>query len=292
MRGILHGLCAGLALLFGLGAPASALTILLTNDDGFHAPGILAMQGALRDAGHRVIVVAPRTDQSGSSVKITTTAFALKQEAPDVWVVDGSPADSVWVGLRRVLRDAPPDLVVSGGNRGQNLGAVTNLSGTVGAAVMAALNDVPAIAVSVGIDLAEAAAGFPSTAAAYPAAGAFTAQLVARLAASRNDGPLLPPRTVLNVNYPARPAADVRPARWTRLGAELGYAADYVDGDGADTVKLAFGPDPNPYAANNPHDTARFAAGHVTVTVLQADWLAPRAVRVETMRRVGDLVRP
>lgn len=292
MRGFLHALCVGLVLLLGSGSPASALTLLLTNDDGFQAPGLQAMQAALREAGHRVIVVAPRLDQSGSSVKITTTPLALKQEAPDVWVVDGSPADAVWVGLRRVLRETPPDLVVSGSNRGQNLGAVSNLSGTVGAAVMAALNDVPAIAVSVGIDFAEAEAGFPSTVAAYPAAGAFTAKLVARLAGARGDGALLPPRTVLNVNYPARPPAEVRPARWTRLGPEFGYAADYADGESPGTVKLALGPDPNRYAEKDAHDTARFAAGHVTVTVLQADWLAPRAVRLDAMRRVGDLVRP
>lgn len=290
MREILRGICLGLVLLAGaLPAGARELTILLSNDDGFEAPGLAAMRAALQGAGHRVVVVAPREDQSGSSVKITTSPLAFRQEAPDVWVVDGSPADAVWVGLRRVLRDSPPDIVVTGSNRGQNVGAVTNLSGTVGAAVIGALNDVPAIAVSVGLNFSEAKEGFPSTVAAYPEAARFTVRLIAKLAAQTAE--LLPPRTLLNVNYPALAPAAIKGARWARLGREFGYDIDYRDGEAPGTVKLALGPETTAYPPGAQSDTARFAAGYITVSVLDADWLAPRATRVDAMRRVGDLVR-
>ncbi len=270
---------------------ARELNILLANDDGFAAPGLVALRTALQAAGHHVTVVAPRTDQSGSSVKVSTTPIALKEESPGVWVVDGSPADAVWVGLQRVFKQAPPDLVISGANRGQNLGAVSNLSGTVGAAVMAAMNDVPAIAVSVGIDFKEAAQGFPSTLAAYPGAAQFVVGLVARLSAQPARKSLLPARTLLNVNYPALLPAAVKGARWAELGRGFGYTVAYREGDAADTLKLAFGPDARQYPPGEHADTARFAAGYITLSLLDTSWQAPRGARAEAAARVGDLVR-
>ncbi len=271
---------------------ARELNILLANDDGFEAPGLVAVRAALQAAGHHVTVVAPRTDQSGSSVKISTAQMAVKEESPGVWVVDGSPADAVWVGLRRVFKQAPPDLVISGANRGQNLGAVSNLSGTVGAAVMAAMNDVPAIAVSVGIDFTEAAQGFPSTLAAYPGAAQFVVGLVARLSAQPIRKKLLPARTLLNVNYPAMLPQAIKGARWADLGRGFGYTAAYREGDAAGTVKLALGPDTTKYPSGSRTDTARFAAGFVTLSLLDTSWLAARDARVDAAARVGDLAKP
>jgi 5'/3'-nucleotidase SurE len=271
---------------------ARELNILLANDDGFEAPGLVAVRTALQAAGHHVTVVAPRTDQSGSSVKISTAQIAVKEESPGVWVVDGSPADAVWVGLQRVFKQAPPDLVISGANRGQNLGAVSNLSGTVGAAVMAAMNDVPAIAVSVGIDFKEAAEGFPSTLAAYPGAAEFIVGLVARLSAQPPRKKLLPAQTLLNVNYPALLPKAIKGARWADLGRGFGYAAAYREGDAPDTVKLAFGPDATKYTKDSRADTARFATGYITLSLLDTSWLAPRDVRADAAARLGNFVKP
>ena len=271
---------------------ARELNILLANDDGFEAPGLVAVRAALQAAGHHVTVVAPRTDQSGSSVKITTAQMALKEEAPGVWVVDGSPADAVWVGLHRVFKQAPPDLVISGANRGQNLGAVSNLSGTVGGAVMAAMNDVPAIAVSVGIDFKEAAQGFPSTLAAYSGAAQFVVALVARLSAQPPGKKLLPARTLLNVNYPAMLPKAIKGARWAELGRGFGYTVAYREGDVADTVKLAFGPDTTQYPPGASADTARFAAGFITLSLFDTSWLAPRSARADAAARLGNFVKP
>ena len=247
---------------------AEALHVLLTNDDGFEAPGLAALAAALGAAGHRVTVVAPRTDQSGTSARISTTPFRIESVREGVHVVDGSPADSVWVGLQRVLHETPPDLVISGANRGQNLGATTHLSGTVGAALMASLNGVPAIAVSVGLNFGEAPDGFPSTLAAYPKAAEWVMTLVAQLEKTAAGQALLPKGTFLNVNYPARPADAVGRAIWAPLGQAWGYAVSYADAEPSGAVKLAFGADPEAYSAEDHSDTARFAAGHVTVSLM------------------------
>lgn len=270
---------------------AEALHVLLANDDGYEAPGLAALAQKLASAGHRVTVVAPRTDQSGTSARITTAPFAVQEARKGVFVVDGSPADAVWVGLQRVLRETPPDLVISGANRGQNLGAIAHLSGTVGAALMASLNGVPAIAVSVGLDFREAAAGFPATLAAYPAAAAWVTTLVAALEKTAAGAALLPKGAFLNVNYPALPAEAVKAAVWAPPGKGWGYAVNYTEVAPAGTVKLAFGADPEVYPADAVSDTARFAAGHVTVSLLFTGFGAGDAVSEAALRaRLEGLV--
>lgn len=276
-----------------LAGPASALHVMLTNDDGYAAPGLTALGEALRAAGHRVTVVAPLTDQSGTSARITTTPLKVSSPAPEVYAVEGSPADSAWVGLTHVLKDARPDLVVSGANRGQNVGAIAHLSGTVGAATMASLNGVPAIAVSVGLDFAEAGQGFPSTLAAYPEAARFITALVARLEATAEGGPLLPAGTFLNVNYPARPASTVGAAQWATPGRDWGYAVGYAATAAPDTLKLTLGPDPVQHPPGATTDTARFAAGHVTVSVMATGFgLAPEGADTALRQRLAGTVAP
>lgn len=272
--------------------PASALDILLTNDDGFAAPGLQAMAEALTRAGHRVRVMAPETDQSGTSARISTGEFSVREESPGVHAVAGSPADAVWVALGVVLKDDLPDLVVSGANRGQNLGAITHLSGTVGAAVMATLNGVPAIAVSTGLDFADQAQGFPSTIAAYPQTARFVTRLIDALARAAEAGPLLPPGVLLNINHPALPTASVRPAVWAEPGAGWGYAVRYEPGTAAGTLKLRFGADDSPLAPGDSADTARFRAGHVTVSVLAVAGWDIDPVRADLARRLAGVVGP
>ncbi|MEQ8661292.1 MAG: 5'/3'-nucleotidase SurE, partial [Gammaproteobacteria bacterium] len=224
-----------IVLLAWTSADARALAILLTNDDGWDSAGIAAVAAALRADGHAVTVVAPLAQQSGSGMKITFGELALVEQRPGVWSLDGSPADAVGAGLAHVLAGNAPDLVVSGANLGQNLGNNVMLSGTVGAAMMAVLQGVPAIAVSVGLDLAEAGAEprFASTLAAFPGAAAFTARLVGALAARPAGTPLLPPRTVLNVNYPAAPGGGPESVVWAPVSHHGGFAMTYAAAAGA-----------------------------------------------------------
>ncbi|MCB1646367.1 MAG: 5'/3'-nucleotidase SurE, partial [Pseudomonadales bacterium] len=130
---------------------ADPLRILLTNDDGYKAPGIRAMYKALIHAGHDVTIVAPATQQSGSAASITSGGVSINEAEPGIWSVDGRPADAVRVGIGHIMKDNPPDLVISGANFGQNVGYDTNVSGTVGAAITALQLGFRAIAISVEV---------------------------------------------------------------------------------------------------------------------------------------------
>lgn len=128
------------------------MRILITNDDGFDAPGLAALHHAMTSLGE-VCVVAPAVCHSAKGHAVDTKS-PLKLERRridplgDIHIVHSSPADCIRVGLRHVLRDSPPDLVVSGINPGANLGVDLFYSGTAAAAREAALLGVPAIAVS------------------------------------------------------------------------------------------------------------------------------------------------
>ena len=122
-------------------------TILLTNDDGIHAPGLTALRKEL-DGPYRVFTVAPDRERSAVSMSITLTRpLRLHTHAPDLVAVDGTPSDCVNLALQEVLPQAP-DLVVSGMNLGENLSFDVFYSGTVGAAFTAHLYGLPALAVS------------------------------------------------------------------------------------------------------------------------------------------------
>ena len=132
------------------------MQILLTNDDGIYAPGLAAMRKALARLGD-VSVVAPATEQSGVGHSITFLTPLMANRAFDGdtklgWAVEGSPADCVKLALAELCSENGeawrPDLVVSGINRGLNTGVNVLYSGTVGAATEAAINDLPAIAIS------------------------------------------------------------------------------------------------------------------------------------------------
>lgn len=123
--------------------------ILITNDDGIHAPGIRHLYNAMQPLGE-VFVVAPSEERSATSLSITLRS-PLRVDPqwgkPNVWSVSGTPADSVKMALTVVL-DSPPDLIVSGMNRGSNAGRNVLYSGTVAAAIEGAMHEIPSIAFS------------------------------------------------------------------------------------------------------------------------------------------------
>ena len=130
------------------------LRVLVTNDDGVSAPGLDAVVQALRKYGLDVSVVAPATDESGTGGKVTggalTATDATTASGYPAKAVAGTPADSVIWALDQGGLHFVPDLVVSGANRGANLGPAIDGSGTVGAARAAAVHNIPSIAVSAG----------------------------------------------------------------------------------------------------------------------------------------------
>jgi 5'-nucleotidase len=146
-------------------AAPSKLTILVTNDDGYSAPGIDAMvQALVALPGVQVTVVAPLKNQSGTGGKTTPGALHASHlktaSGYAATAVNGYPADAVRYALNTEF-SSPPDLVVSGINNGQNVGPFIAISGTIGAAKAAAVAGIPAIAVSAGLgnppDFADAA---------------------------------------------------------------------------------------------------------------------------------------
>ena len=273
-------------------AQSGGFAILLTNDDGFDAPGITTLRQALVGAGHDVTVVAPLSQQSGSGMKITLGPLKLAQASARVWTVAGTPIDAVAIGLTRVLAATPPDLVVSGTNLGQNLGANTNSSGTVGAAVMAMQLGVPAIAISAGLDLRESGdtpQRFTSTIEAFPDAASLVVNLIARLARSRGRaGALLPPGIVLNVNYPLGELAGVKIAR---RGDRGGFAISYAELPDDAGVMADLVHETRSEPRINDADTSLFAQGYVTISVLDGNWDAGAAARGPIAGRIADLLR-
>lgn len=267
------------------------LHVMLTNDDGFDAAGLVAVRTALEQAGYRVTVVAPLGQQSGSGMRVTLGEIAVADHGHDTWSVDGSPADCASYGLTRLLAANPPDIVVSGANLGQNLGANTTSSGTVGAAMMAAQLGVPAIAVSVGLDLAEAKGQptpFASTVAAYPLAGELVARILGRLAQQAHGAALMPSGSVLNLNVPARPAAAIAGVRLAPLGAHGGFRLIYPQPAGQARVLSTIEVD-QAGLADKDMDTGWFARGYVTISILRADWNATAADQTRLAQLLGTL---
>lgn len=127
----------------------SRARILVTNDDGIHAPGLKALERIARSISNDVWVVAPETEQSATSHSLTLRRpLRCRQHAERRFAVDGTPTDCVVVAHRHVMADRPPDLVFSGINHGSNLGEDVTYSGTVAAAMEAAILGVRAFAFS------------------------------------------------------------------------------------------------------------------------------------------------
>ncbi len=233
--------------------------ILLTNDDGIDAPGLVAMHKALSRVG-QVTVAAPATNQSGAGHGLTTGGNPIfvtswRDDGGSVWhSITARPATCVSLALENLLSDTP-DLVVSGSNNGANLGLVTYYSGTVGAAREAAFRGIPSIAVSV-----QAGAHMD-----FEAAAEFTAQLVERYLKEK-----LPPQTFLNVNYPALPKDQVKGVKIgsLRLEASRSIYVKRTTPDGQDY----FWPDYRPLASGEPDtDLSALLEGYITITPLQLD---------------------
>ncbi len=276
---------------------AGPLAVLLTNDDGFDSPGIRAMRGALLAAGHDVTIVAPLDQQSGKGGSLDTDVGGFVdviEQEPKIWSVASTPSDSVRAALGAVLADSPPDLIVSGSNFGQNLGQTgTAASGTIGAALAGLFADIPAIAVSVGLDFAEAGETpipFPSTLAAFGPTAEFTVRLIEQLQRTARDGELLPERTILNVNVPV-PFDSVKGVEITRLARSADFDFVWRDVSGVIPtgggpvlidVEVAQGPDPA-----KDSDTNAYLQDFISISLLDGDMSAAKS----ESKRLGKRLR-
>lgn len=195
--------------------------ILATNDDGIHFPGITELARVLRKK-HRVSVLGPAKERSGTGMALSIyDDVYVKKLREDTYIVNGFPVDCVNIGLHGDILDSPVDFVISGINKGVNMGEDVLYSGTVGAAAHAAVHGVPAWAVSSGY---------------LDATGDFTrvAEFVLELLEEEYHKKY--PCEVLNINMPAfeKPPYTIK---WTQLGSRF-YRDSYQKKKMADGGEL------------------------------------------------------
>lgn len=235
--------------------------ILLANDDGVRAPGMLHLRDALLPHA-RVVICAPESNQSATSHSLSLhRALRLKRVSDDTFSLDGTPADCVYVAVCSEQKVLPrrPDLVVSGINHGMNLGLDVFYSGTVAAAREGAIRGIPAIALSADLE------------ADPEAAVSMSVSLVLRMLAS--NAAALDPVPLMNVNIPK---GKDWPVRATRLGARL-YDDDVIyRRDPRNQEYLWIGGGGVRHDAAPGSDTDAYDEGAVSVTPLSLQLFEPR----------------
>jgi 5'-nucleotidase len=309
----------------GLSMQANALNILLTNDDGCRAPGIDAMYRALTAAGHKVTLVGPLNDSSGisaASVVVPGQALAVTELSPGKFCVGppqgytppagktsaiGTPVDAVNVGLDVILKDSPPDLVVSGSNFGENVGPLTQMSGTLNAAVRAMFKGIPAVAVSTGIDMdliiRDQQAGYRKTLGAMDDSARFAVTVIeqasltgteARQACARNKHQCdlnvlgLPGVSGLNLNYPPLKPEEVKGVSFAPIGNW--DRVNFTSQRGADgVVHVNQAPPSTPTEAQQKADAYQLWQGHAVITVIDGNMTAPQAVQDQAKKMLRGI---
>jgi 5'-nucleotidase len=228
-------------------------TILITNDDGIHSPGIKALEQALAELGNSVII-APDRDNSAVSHSLTMNRpLKVSQLAENIYTVDGTPTDCVALGLKRILL-VKPDLLVSGINAGANLGDDISYSGTVSAAIEGTMYGIPSMAISVGGE---------------PPYDFRAAMQIATCMALKIVANSLPPNTLLNINVPS--GSEYKKIRVTCQGRRLWEDSihETLDPRGSKFYWIGGGtPVTDPREDTDVH---AFASGNVSITPIQLD---------------------
>ncbi len=232
------------------------MKILVTNDDGIHAEGIIILAEELRKLG-TVAVVAPDRERSAVGHALTLHHPLRAMEiGPFMFAVDGTPTDCVNLGIHNLL-GFRPDIVVSGINRGANLGDDVTYSGTVSAALEATLMGIPSFAISLATD---------GTKSNYRPAGAF-AEKLARMIFEKG----LPADTFLNVNVPDVAESELLPTVITRQGRRRyeGLIIDKIDPRGRKYYWIGNGE--QNFLDIEGTDYHALSRGHVSITPLHLD---------------------
>ena len=234
------------------------INILVSNDDGVRAPGIIALTHALSEFA-QVLTVAPDRNCSGASNSLTLTNPLRINNLENGYIsVNGTPTDCVHLAIRQLCQ-TEPDIVVSGINAGANMGDDTLYSGTVAAAMEGRFLGLPAIAVSlVGKSLIH-----------YDTAAIFAAKIVKGLL----EHPISRDQ-ILNVNVPDLPLAQIKGIKVTRLGARHKAEGMIKTQDPAGKDIYWLGPVGSEQDAGDGTDFGAVAAGYVSITPLTVDLTA------------------
>lgn len=239
------------------------MRILCTNDDGIHATGLAVLEKIASQFSDDVWVIAPEAEQSGASRALTLTApIRVRQAGPKRFAVTGTPTDCVLLGVEHLIEGGPPDLVLSGVNRGQNIAEDVTFSGTIAGAMQGMQLGIPAIALS-------QARGFRGEEEAIPWATAetFGPGVVGTLL---KQG--WPKDVLINVNFPDVLPEDVKAVEMTvqgRRDQHIVYADKRTDLRGGAYFWLGFRG-----KLSNPPDGTDLRAiyeGRISVTPLHID---------------------
>lgn len=238
------------------------MKILISNDDGVHAPGIQALADELAEIA-QVMVVAPDRNCSGASNSLTLTNPLRINSLDNGYIsVNGTPTDCVHLAIRELYEDEP-DIVVSGINAGANMGDDTLYSGTVAAAMEGRFLGLPAIAVSlVGRKLQH-----------YDTAAHYARVILQGLQQSP-----LPADQILNVNVPDLPLHEIQGIKVTRLGARHKAEGMVRTTDPAGREIFWLGPPGEEQDAGEGTDFGAIANGYVSITPLTVDLTAYRQI--------------
>jgi 5'-nucleotidase len=239
------------------------MRILLTNDDGVNAPGLKVLEAIARTLSDDIWIVAPAEENSGAGHSLTLSRpVRIRKHGDQHFSVSGTPTDSVMLGLGVLMKDKKPDLILSGVNRGANLGDDVTYSGTVSAAMEGVLAGVRSIALSQVYSKEGMGDSVP-----FAAAEAWGERVLRPILAMPFE-----PRVLININFPARAPGDVKGIKVVRQGFH-----DYSRGS------IVKGTDPRGYdyywfglhgVEQTPgHDTDLEAVGdgYIAVTPMQLD---------------------
>ncbi len=236
------------------------MRILLSNDDGYDAPGLQELVRTL-EGDHEVTVVAPAQEQSAKSHAFSMwDPLRVQKRGPARYAIHGTPADCVYVGLHSLCEDRP-EIVISGINKGANLGEDVHYSGTVAAAKEAALQGITGLAVSLFLDRA-----LPQAPRQFDTAAAVTLRVLQRLQAEDH-----PPRSLYNLNVPNVHIEDLKGLRISHLGRRHYEALVDARRDprGRSYVWIGGPPITDPERADG--DVAAINEGYAVLTPLRID---------------------
>lgn len=239
------------------------MRILLTNDDGYYAPGLKVLEEIAATLSDDVWIVAPADEQSGAGHSLTLTRpIRVRQHSERRFAVAGTPTDAVMMALAKIMAEAKPDLILSGVNRGANLAEDVTYSGTVSAAMEGALAGVRSIALS----QCYAREGMGDIV-PFDAARHWGAKVLAPLL----DAPLAP-RTLVNINFPALAADQVRGTRIVAQGLrDYGRLQIVTNRDPRGYEYHWFGLGPSIETPAHSTDVEAVADGYIAVTPLHLD---------------------
>jgi len=239
------------------------MRILLTNDDGVNARGLKVLEAVASKLGDEIWVVAPTEEQSGAGHSLTlTTPVRLRRHGERRFSVTGTPTDAVMLALAHIMKDSPPDVILSGINRGANLAEDVTYSGTVSAAMEGALAGVPSIALS----QAYSREGMGDTV-PFAAAEAWAERVLAPLLDFPMDA-----GTLINVNFPALPPEEVNGVRICRQGLrDYGRLRIVQRTDPRGYDYYWFGLGPMVQTPGHQTDLEAIADGYVAVSPLHLD---------------------